>query len=226
MKRETALVMATQKRTRVQYLVWGILPLATIGGWWYPVLGYFLPLCLMVGMSLAPARGRKWCDWLCPRGSALEVVFSRFRKKGRIPAVLKNPALRVGVLLALMAVVIIRIPKAWPDVHAMGSVFVLMLTVTTVVAVVLALFSHPRAWCAFCPGGTMANWVGRGRFPLMIQSKCTACKKCDKVCPIQVRRWEHRPVEGPAVAVPEPDCLKCGLCVAACPQGALRLGSP
>ena len=62
------LTAAIRKRSYRQFWFWWILPLAVIAGWRYPVLGYFLPLCMMTGMGIALFKGRYWCDWLCPRG--------------------------------------------------------------------------------------------------------------------------------------------------------------
>ena len=68
--------------------------------------------------------------------------------------------------------------------------------------------THHRNWCTYCPAGTMGNWLGRGKYPLTITSKCKECKKCDTVCPIQIKRWQYRPEKSGTAVVPEWDCLK------------------
>jgi len=57
---------------------------------------------------------------------------------------------------------------------------------------------------------------------LRIDSKlCTECKLCYKVCPIQIApfKFKKRGIE----LIKDGDCLKCGLCVVACPKNALSL---
>ncbi|MBI4633490.1 MAG: 4Fe-4S binding protein [Deltaproteobacteria bacterium] len=214
---------AIKRRARRQRWLWWILPFMMIAGWRYPVLGYFIPFCMVAGLGIAIFRGRSWCDWLCPRGSFWDVVLSRVSMKKKIPAILRNSVFRIMVLVFLLVVLATQLPRFWPNINGMGLVFVTMLTATTVVGIILGIVFHPRSWCAICPIGTMGNWLGRGKYPLMVDAKCDECAVCDKVCPIQINRWQYRPEESEAVVIPEWDCLKCGLCVAACPQEALTL---
>ncbi len=217
------LKLAIKRRTRRQNWIWWILPFVVIAGWRYPVLGYFIPFCMAAGLGIAVFRGRSWCDWLCPRGSFWDAALSRVSTKRTIPPLLWNNSFRILVMALLMLVLLTQLPRFWPSIDGMGLVFVTMLTVTTAVGIVLGMAFHPRSWCVICPIGTMSSWLGRSRYPLTIDSTCNECTKCDKVCPIQIKRWQYRPEGGEAVVVPEWDCLKCGLCIAACPQQALTL---
>jgi len=217
---------AIERRTGLQNWVWWILPFITIAGWWYPVLGYFIPFCMVAGLSIAVKRGRAWCDWLCPRGSFLDVVLSPISLKKKIPDILRNTGFRIAVLSFLMLVLLTQLPRYWPSIAGMGLVFVTMLTVTTVLGIILGILFHPRSWCTICPIGTMSNWIGRGKSPLMIDSRCNECKACDTICPIQINRWQYHPSEGEAAVIPEWDCLKCGLCISACKREALTLRKP
>jgi polyferredoxin len=220
-----ALSMAIKKRTYRQFWFWWILPLAVIGGWYHPVLGYFLPLCMMAGMGIALFRGRYWCDWLCPRGSSWDLLLSKISMKKQIPLLFRNTKFRVLIMAILMIVLFTQIPRVWPSIDGMGRVFVMMLSVTTGVGIILGIPTHPRNWCTYCPVGTMGNWLGKGKYPLTIPSQCTECKKCDPVCPIQIHRWKYRPQNAEAAIIPEWDCLKCGFCIEACPQKALAFKS-
>jgi ferredoxin-type protein NapH len=215
---------AVKKRTRRQLWTWWALPVVLIGGWRYPVLGYFIPVCMVAGMGIALFRGRYWCDWLCPRGSFWDVVLSRVSLKRNIPDFFRNMKFRVAVLLVLMTVLFTQLPRFWPDIYGMGRVFVVMLSVTTAVGIVLGILTHQRNWCTYCPIGTLGNWLGRGKHPLTINSECNSCKSCDKVCPIEIKRWQYKPEDDKSAVIPEWDCLKCGLCVEACPKKALTLG--
>jgi ferredoxin-type protein NapH len=215
---------AVKKRTFKQRWLWWMLPFIMIAGWWFPILGYFIPFCMVAGMGIAIFKGRYWCDWLCPRGSSFDLVLSRVSLKRKIPAFFRNTKFRILVMAVLMTVLATQLPRLWPSVNGMGKVFVVMLSITTTVGVLLGILTHHRNWCTYCPVGTLGNWLGKGRVPLTIGPACNECKKCDRVCPIQINRWQYRPEEGEAAVIPEWDCLKCGLCVEACPQKALTLG--
>jgi ferredoxin-type protein NapH len=217
------LTRAIKKRTFRQLWFWWILPFILIAGWWFPVLGYFIPLCMVAGVAVALFKGRYWCDWLCPRGSSFDLVLDKISLKKRIPALFRDMKFRVVVMAVLMAVLATQLPRLWPSVNGMGRVFVIMLSLTTTVGVILGILTHHRNWCSYCPVGTLGNLLGRGKSPLTINSKCNECTACDKVCPIQINRWQYRPGQGEAAVIPEWDCLKCGLCVEACPQKALSL---
>ena len=208
-----------RRRGLRQSAVWWILPAIVVAGWWYPALGFFVPACMFAAWGIAIARGRSWCDWMCPRGAFNDSVLSRVSRKGGIPAFLRSAGFRIFMLLVLMTVLALRLPHAWPDPNRIGLVFVMLLTVTTAVAIVVGILFHQRTWCLFCPAGTVSNWIGRGKPPrLLIRDElCTECKRCSKVCPVQLRPFVYRS-KG---LVTDADCLKCGLCVEACPSRAL-----
>ncbi len=68
-------------RNRRQYLTMWILPSAVIGGWFYPKLGYLLPICLIAAIGIALFKGRYWCDWMCPRGATWDLFLSKLSLK-------------------------------------------------------------------------------------------------------------------------------------------------
>lgn len=220
-----SLSFAIKKRASRQLLLWWILPLTVIGGWRYPILGYLLPLCMIAGMGIAILKGRYWCDWLCPRGSSWDLLLSRVSLKKKIPLFLRSKKFRILIMVVMMTVILTQLPRAWPSIDGIGRVFVTMLSVTTIFGIVLGIPTHYRNWCTYCPVGTMGSWLGRGKYPLEISSSCNECKKCDTVCPIQIKRWQYRPGNGKTEIIPEWDCLKCGLCIEGCPQKALAFKS-
>ncbi len=215
--------MNFERRRKVkQFLVGIVFLIIIIGGWKYPLLGYFIPLCMLLGIGIGIYKGRKWCDWYCPRGSFFDSMIKPISPKKKIPSFFKGLPLRISILVFLMLMMTIQIIKRWPDPYKIGMFFVILLTVTTVIGIILALIFHHRTWCCFCPIGSMANWVGWGKYPLKIDSKlCTECKLCYKVCPIQVAPLDFK--KSSLETVKDGDCLKCGLCVLFCPKGALGL---
>ncbi len=211
-----------KKRKIKQFLIAIIFLIILIGGWRYPLLGYFIPLCMLLGMGIGFFRGRKWCDWFCPRGSFFDSMIKPISSKREIPKFFKGLPLRIGFLSFLMLMMTIQLIKRWPDPYKIGMFFVMLLTITTILGIILALIFHQRTWCCFCPIGSMANWVGRKRLLLKIDSNlCTECKLCYKVCPIQVCPFKFK--KDSIEVVKDGDCLRCGLCVAACPKKALVL---
>jgi ferredoxin-type protein NapH len=210
----------THKRRRTKQLAAGTGFLLLLGaGWFYPLIGYFIPACMLLGIGLAAFRGRSWCNWLCPRGSFEDALLTRISRERRIPQVFRNPPLRLGVMTLLMGLLTFQLIRLWPDPFAIGGAFILLLTLTTTVAVVLGIIFQQRTWCYICPIGTMSSWVGRNRQPLtLVEERCLECHLCAKNCPMQLK-----PVAlklQPAMAN-RGDCLKCRLCVDSCPTAAL-----
>lgn len=209
-----------KKRMIKQFLMAIIFLVIIIGGWHYPLLGYFIPLCIFLGIGIALFKGRLWCDWFCPRGSFFDSLIKPISPQKKIPGFFRGLPLRVGIISFLMAMMLIQLIKRWPNPYEIGKFFVVLLTVTTIFGLILALFFHQRTWCYLCPIGTMANWVGRKRRSLMIDSKlCAECELCYKICPIQIAPYKFK--KDDVKTVKDGDCLKCGLCVSACPKKAL-----
>jgi ferredoxin-type protein NapH len=189
-------------------------------GWIYPLLGYFIPLCMLLGMGIAFFKGRKWCDWACPRGSFYDVLIKPISAKREIPHFFKSEVFRIAALVLLMAVMGINLVLRWPDPYRIGRLFVTLLTTTTAIGVGLALFVHQRTWCSFCPIGSLAHWVGGSNNFFKIDSrKCVECKLCHKVCPIQLSPYKFK--KESLEIIRESDCLACNLCVMVCPKKAL-----
>jgi ferredoxin-type protein NapH len=189
------------------------------GAWVYPWLGYFIPVCMVVGIGLAVFKGRTWCNWMCPRGSFADAMLSKVSLGKTIPRVLRSTPVRVLMIAILMGVLGSQIARVWPDAYAIGKVFVVMLSITTGIGILLALIWHQRVWCYVCPIGTMSNWVGKERQPLQLAAdRCTECSLCAKACPMQLSPSDLKTT---GVMANKGDCLKCGLCVETCPKQAL-----
>ncbi len=210
-----------QKERKVKQLFMSVLFIAIITmGWRYPLLGYFIPLCMVLGIGIGLARGRKWCDWFCPRGSFYDVLIKSISPKKEIPDLFKKILFRIGILIILMSVMTINLILRWPDPDKIGRFFVMLLTVTTVLGVGLAVFFHQRCWCYLCPIGTLINLTGGNKYHLKLNSKlCIDCKNCSKACPVQIAPYKYKKQD--VEIVKEADCLKCNLCIAICPKNAL-----
>ncbi|MFZ2498291.1 MAG: 4Fe-4S binding protein [Methanosarcina sp.] len=191
--------------------------IVSIGGLWYPALGYFMLLIFAAIFLSSPFRGRWFCGNLCPRGSLVDFWVSKISKKKKIPASLRSMWVRLPIFFLLMGFMgyrIVNIVGALNTFEKIGMVFVTMCLVTTAIAVLLGSYLSPRAWCSFCPMGTAQRLLGGKRYQLQLaKEKCINCKKCEKICPMQLKICENKT---------KSDCIKCGRCVAVCPKDALQ----
>ncbi|MEW5735894.1 MAG: 4Fe-4S binding protein [Thermodesulfobacteriota bacterium] len=207
-----------KQNRRRQHLLGIVLILLVAGGWLLPPLGYFMVFCMVMAMGIGAVKGRSWCDWMCPRGSFWDGFMGRISRKARVPGFFRSTPFRLLWLGLLMTMLAVNLRPVWGDYYRMGKPFVMILTVTTAVGLVLGVLFHPRIWCMFCPMGTMANWLGRRRKPLLVDEGCIGCGLCEKVCRMQIYPGAYRETG----AVTHGDCLKCSYCVERCPQKALR----
>jgi ferredoxin-type protein NapH len=190
-----------------------IVIIVSIGGIFYPKMGYFLLLVFATLMIIAPVRGRWFCGNLCPRGSFVDFWLTPVSRKVKIPPLFRSMWVRVPIFAALMGFMGLRIIQTEGIVDKVGMVFVTMCIITTSVAILFGVAIAPRAWCSFCPMGTMQRALGGSRYQLKVdREKCIECGKCQKVCPMQL------PVNE---ILDKPDCIKCGRCIEACPKDAL-----
>jgi ferredoxin-type protein NapH len=190
-----------------------IVVIISLGGIFYPKLGYFLLIVFATLIIIAPFRGRWFCGNLCPRGSFVDFWLGPLSRKLPIPPILRSMWIRVPIFILLMGFMAFRIVQTKGVVDKVGMVFVTICLLTTAVAILFGIIIAPRAWCSFCPMGTMQRAVGGNRYQLKVdKERCIDCGKCQKVCPMQL------PVNE---ILNEPDCIKCARCVEVCPKSAL-----
>ena len=190
-----------------------IVLIISLGGIFYPKLGYFLLLVFASLLLIAPFRGRWFCGNLCPRGSFLDFWLAPISRKVRIPSILKSMKIRVPIFIALMGFMIFRIINTNGIVDKVGMVFVTLCILTTSIAILFGVIIAPRAWCSFCPMGTLQRILGGSKYQLRVdRDLCIECGKCQKVCPMQLPVNEIMQL---------PDCIKCGRCLEVCPKKAL-----
>ncbi|MCM2356738.1 MAG: 4Fe-4S binding protein [Geobacteraceae bacterium] len=184
--------------------------------------GYFLFICLAMGMISAPLLGRYWCNWMCPRGSFLEYFLTRFSLRKTFPPLFKRGyflAFVVVVFMFMMGLNFFNLYQAHPAVSALGITLTRLLVVSTIVAMVLGIAYEPRAWCVFCPGATFAKLAAafKSKKPHLVNdaASCTSCQVCAGNCPFHIDASQSG-------VISDPDCLKCFACVEKCPSKALR----
>ena len=90
----------------------------------------------------------------------------------------------------------------------------LLILIATVVFSVLIY----RPFCKYiCPLGAFYGLFNRLSFYRMEVGglKCTGCKACEKICPMQVKVTEN---------INSAECIRCGRCKAICPESAITSG--
>ena len=56
-----------QKTRRIKQSFMGTMFLILLAaGWLYSLIGYFIPVCMVLGIGLAAFQGRSWCNWAVP----------------------------------------------------------------------------------------------------------------------------------------------------------------
>ena len=206
-------------------LYWILLVYLVVGAIW-PVVGLIAFICMIGPVTVSIFKGRFWCGNICPRGSYYDKLISRFSRNRRIPSFLRSVPFRVFMVMFIFTMFGIQMYFAWGDWNAIGKVFWNIIFVTTIVGTVLGIVYSPRAWCTFCPMGSLSALVaprkkGRSTFKTVcVGNSCVLCKKCAKVCPMQLKPYETK---GAEAGLMDPDCIKCGVCISNCPKKVMEM---
>jgi len=151
----------TRKKSQL-IMVW-LLPLIVIGGLFVPILGYLVVGMMAFLITMSFFKGRYWCWHLCPRGAFLDLGMSKLSPGKSLPRLFTKQGFRWMIVVLFMTFLAYRIVQSGGDLIAMGSIFVSMCLITTIIAIILALLMRHRAWCAICPMGTLQEKIGKSR---------------------------------------------------------------
>jgi ferredoxin len=222
----------------VKKFAWLFVFIVAFAGLWEPRLGLLLIPVMFFLVVLSLFKGKYWCGNLCPHGSLFDkyiMPISRFKK---FPKMFTSKITITLFFVFFMIMFSIRLSDSLQYINdadfysKLGFVFVVNYFVVTAVGVVLGIIINPRAWCSICPMGTMetiAFYIG-GRLGfnnaeksgLLItdREKCIKCKKCARVCPMQLHpylEFNHNDV------FDNVNCIRCSTCVNNCPKKILVL---
>jgi len=146
---------------KTQLIMLWLLPVILIGGLFYPLLGYLVVGMMAFLLALSFFKARYWCWNLCPRGAFLDIVMSKASPHKPVPGVFAKGWFRWAVLVLLMSFLAWRIVRSGGDLIIIGSVFVGMCLITTIISIILAVFTRHRAWCAICPMGFLQEKISK-----------------------------------------------------------------
>jgi len=141
-------------------MIW-FLPLIVIGGLFMPILGYLVVAMMAFFIILSFFKGRYWCWHLCPRGAFLDIVMSRLSPNKAVPRIFTKQWFRWLIFILFIVFLVLRISNTGGNLIAIGSVFVGMCLLTTVLSIILGVTIRHRSWCAICPMGTLQEKLGR-----------------------------------------------------------------
>lgn len=211
-----------------------------IGGQFVPLLGLAVPLVMVTLFTMSLMKGKYWCGNFCPHGSFFDVVVRAWSRNNRIPPVLRSPALVGAVLLFLMYNLVSRLTALWPSLgtggfwEQLGLIFSSIYLMVLLAGGLLGLVISPRAWCQFCPMGTMQGFayrLGRSlgltrkydeKVTLEDPSACLSCARCARACPMQLEPYRHF---GQSNQFEDQRCIRCNDCSRTCPLGILTLAT-
>lgn len=184
--------------------------------------------------------GRFVCGWLCPFGLVQDLLhrIPLFKKKKQLPL---HRFLKYGKYAVLIFLVCIgslflfggyaKVPAfckylcpsgtlfgALPLLSAnealrnqLGGLFFWKLGV--LLALLLLSIKFYRPFCQYlCPLGAIYGWFNRISL-VQIHWEKEHCTACEKACPVSLSVHEISR---------SPECIRCGKCVGACPQGCLH----
>jgi len=149
------------KYKKSQVVMFWFLPLITIGGLFYPLLGYLVVAMMAFFLTLSFFRGRYWCWHLCPRGAFLDIALSKVSRNKPAPAFFARQWFRWSIFALFIGFLIYRIIGTGGSLIAIASVFVVMCILTTIISIILGIPMRHRSWCVICPMGTLQDKINR-----------------------------------------------------------------
>lgn len=205
---------------------WILIVVFLVTGYFYPKIGIVALVCMLAPVVLSLFRGRKWCGVYCPRGSFLDKIISKIGKNKRITKAFSSNTTRISVLIIIMGIFTYQMINSWGDLNKIGFVFWRMIVITTLISIIMGVFYNHRSWCSVCPMGTLSKFVAdkkmlskKTKHVTFDKNACVDCKKCNKSCPMNINVQSYKDVG----KVNNADCIKCNICVEACPKKSLDI---
>lgn len=220
---------------------WLVTLIIALGGLWAPRLGLLVPPIMAALMVMSLFGGKYWCGNYCFHGSLFDTLVMPRSRNIKTPALLRSRGFIALFFIIFMFALARRLitvfehPGGADFWDRLGFAFVLTYLVVTVAGSALNIFLNPRAWCHFCPMGTIQSllykagkylpWTDSWGKKVAIKdgSLCLSCGKCSRVCPMQLE--PHGELMNSKI-LHNGACIRCGVCTRHCPQNLLSLETP
>lgn len=222
----------------LKHYSWLLVPIIALGGLFLPLLGLLL-LPIMGFLVISGFRGGKyWCGNLCPHGSLFDKIYFPYFKDNKFPNLIKNVwTTRIFFIffMLMFGLRVQRILLAWGSMEfwdRLGTIMVFNYLMPTIIGTALALTINTRAWCNFCPMGTIEalsfrlgrflklNYASNRLIKISDEQKCLTCGKCQQKCPMQLSPYQNFDQNN---SFTDLKCIKCKTCVRVCPPKILDL---
>lgn len=175
-------------------------------------------------LPLAFVAGNFFCGWICPFGSAQEFVGKLgslvLKKKFKTPPFLQKYLQYSRYLLAVLTLFLasqaildlafLNSYKTFMHSAAGKNITALALTVMGSFLFIGMFFDRP--FCNyFCPEGIRHGLLSLGRIFTIKRAPqtCISCKKCDQICPMQIKI-------STSTNLRHAHCINCFKCLSAC----------
>lgn len=194
------------------------------------VFGFTILISLLI-LIITIFRGREFCAYICPLGTAQEAIFSlrssSYRKKQALSYLYekKFAKLKYFILIITSVVSIAGIGYIYIRFCPIYALSLLPRLAFPGLAVMLFLIILPsfflnRFWCRFlCPYAALMNaFQGLGKLfgikrKMIMRNleRCVDCGICTSCCPMNIDIGAEEYVESP-------ECIHCYLCACNCPK--------
>ncbi|MFA6504538.1 MAG: 4Fe-4S binding protein [Treponemataceae bacterium] len=143
---------------------WKVLSVAFVAvfagaGYFFPVLGLVVLALMIVALGMNFNKRRSFCAGTCPNGTFLASALKPVSRNRKMPRALVSVQFRRMLCGVMMFCMIGLLVRGYPNLANIGRVFWVIYSIALSLGVLAGLFYKPRAWCAFCPLGTLQDTI-------------------------------------------------------------------
>lgn len=133
-----------------------------IGGYFVPAIGLGVIGLMIIALLTNIAESRSFCAGFCPNGRSLSFGFKKATRNQKMPTLFTKKEVRRMLCALMMFCVVSLLLRSDGSIAAIGRIFWAIYIAAIGISAVAAVLWKPRAWCSFCPMGTMQDTL-RGK---------------------------------------------------------------